>query len=434
MSKLNIKVPSMGEGITDVTIIRWLVDIGNDVEPEQPIAEVATDKVDTEILAPEEGKLVKKMFNENDIAPVGNVLAVIEVMRDTKNEEELTDNEITTDEFTDIETDENNEFEIQTVTIQKHRFIPPYIRSLALDYNIPLEDLYSLKGSGKDNELLADDIRRYIIKKKSEEKETTKLEKKQFEDQKKRHQPFVIEQNLIENSEIIEMDRMRKLIANHMVMSKSVSPHVTSFIEADVSNLVMWRNKIKDRFLKETGEKLTYTPIFIEAVVNALKKYPMVNASIDEDHIYLKKFINIGVATALTDGNLIVPVIKDADKENLVGLATKVNDIVSRARINQLNTNDVKDGTFTITNLGNFESLAGTPIINQPEVAILAIGAITRKPAVVKVNGIETIGIRDIVMLSLAYDHRIIDGSLGGMFLKSIKDTLQDFNHERKVF
>lgn len=432
MANINIKVPALGEGITDVTITKWLVNEGDNVEAEQPIVEIATDKVDSEISASEDGIIHKINIQENNVAQVGETIAIIETEKENENKFETDDNTLEED-FLDLNSNKNSEIlektDLDTITFQKHIFIPPYIRSMAIEYELTNEELYSIKANGENDELTIEDVKNYIINR----KKIVTSSKIKIPSSKTSNNQVIDMSGFHENSEIIEMDRMRKLIAEHMVRSKLTAPHVTSFIEADVTNLVTWRNGIKENFAKKFGEKLTFTPIFVEAVVKALKKHPMVNASVDDKHIYLKKNINVGVATALTNGNLIVPVIKDADQENLIGLATKVNDIVSRARLNKLTATEVKGGTFTLTNLGNFESLAGTPIINQPEVAILAIGAITRKPAVVKVNNQETIGIRDIVMLSLAYDHRIIDGSLGGMFLKSVRDSLQEFDINRRV-
>ena len=437
MAIIKVKLPAMGEGITDAKIIRWLVEKGEKVEIESPLAEIATDKVDSEVLATANGTIYKLLKSEGDIVAVGEEMVYIESddnLEEGKIEESIVaEKENNPGNYIKEDIQEETNGEIETIALQKHNFISPFLRTMAADYNIPIEELYSIKGTGKKKEITLNDVKQYILKRNSVENVYKIQKQTTFEPMKKTNAPLMIQQNLMENSEIIEMDRMRRLIADHMVRSKSISPHVTSFIEADVSNLVTWRNQVKEKFLENTGEKLTYTPIFVESVVKALQQFPLVNSSLDGNKIYIKKNINVGVATALKDGNLIVPVIKDADKKNLVGLAREVNDIVNRARQNLLTPTEIKGGTFTITNLGNFESLAGTPIINQPEVAILAIGAITRKPAVVKVNDIETIGIRDILMLSLAYDHRIIDGYLGGMFLKFIKDTLQNFNMSRKL-
>lgn len=434
MPIIEIKIPSLGEGVTDVTLTKWLAKEGDKLNADDVIAEIATDKVDTEIFSPCDGTLKLIKQEEGAVVDVGTCIAHFEsnsaIDEAIPQTEESTHSETTKEIFRQKDYQKPS---VNTITIHKHRFIPPFIRQLSSDYGVSIEELYQLTGTGTDGELTKEDIKQYVYTKRINIQDNlpSQLNKgKQINGGK----TYLIENNQPENSEIIEMDRMRKLIADHMVRSKSISPHVTSFIEADVTNLVNWRNSIKERFIKETGQKLTFTPIFVETVVKALKQFPMVNASVDNNNIYLKKNINVGIATALTNGNLIVPVIKDADKKNLTGLAKEVNDIVVRARQNKLTPSEVKGGTFTITNLGNFESLAGTPIINQPEVAILAIGAITRKPAVVKINGAETIGIRDIVMLSLAYDHRIIDGYLGGMFLKFIKDTLQNFEANRKLF
>ena len=433
MNEINIKLPAMGEGITDAIITRWLVTEGDKVEADQPVVEIATDKVDSEILSPDKGKISIILKKENEVAQVGETIAVLINISEKSEADDTVNNSLNNiSQVTDEQNDVSVDSTVHTVTVHKHRFIPPFVRSLANDFNITPDELTHIKGSGKDGILTKEDIKNYILKRQNEKIKNIRSDI-EFKPVIKENKPIIIDQEYIENSEIIEMDRMRKLIADHMVRSKSISPHVTSFIEADVTNLVTWRNNIKEKFKDQVGEKLTYTPIFIEAVVKALKKYSMVNASVDNNNIYIKKNINIGIATALTNGNLIVPVIKDADKKNLTGLAREVNDIVKRARQNKLTPGETKGGTFTITNLGNYESMAGTPIINQPEVAILAIGAIIRKPAVVMVNGSETIGIRDIVVLSLAYDHRIIDGSLGGMFLKYIRDILRDFDANRSV-
>ncbi|PKQ65588.1 hypothetical protein BZG02_00865 [Labilibaculum filiforme] len=438
MAKIEILIPAMGEGITEATITQFLKKVGDFVEEEDSIMEIATDKVDSEIPAPQAGKIVKFLFNEGDTPQVGDVVAILATEGEDTASEEIKENpkqEIqkpTPEDFAPVLL-ESIAPQISNKT-DDGNFISPLVRNIAQTENIDANELKQISGSGEAGRITKKDILSYLNDKKSQGVKlasstptispinsgatTPASEHKSYEG---------------ENVEIIEMDRMRKLIAQYMLKSKQVSPHVTSFIDVDVTGLVNWRNKVKDEFLKKENQKLTFTPIFVEAVTSALKDYPMVNVSVDGDRIIRKKYINIGMATALPSGNLIVPVIKAADELNLVGITTKVNDLADRARINKLQPDEIKGSTFTITNLGAFGSTTGTPIINQPEVAILAVGAIKKKPAVIETPHGDTIGIRQIMVLSLSYDHRVVDGALGGMFLKRIAENLENFDIKRTI-
>ena len=440
MAQIEILIPAMGEGITEATITQFLKKIGDNVEEEDSLMEIATDKVDSEIPAPQAGKIAKFLFEEGDIAQVGDVVAILV----TEGEELATEKADNTPEKVKTENTiaknitpvvkEENSPTISNKT-ENGSFISPLVRTIAQKENISSEELNQIKGSGEGNRITKTDVLAYL--------ETRKAPSSSM----KMAEPIVApissgpsaapspapshKSYEGENVEIIEMDRMRKLIAKYMVNSKQVSPHVTSFIDVDVTGLVQWRNKVKNQFLEKEKQKLTFTPIFVEAVTSAIKDYPMINVSVDGDRIIRKKFINIGMATALPSGNLIVPVIKNANEKNLIGITHQVNDLAERARGNKLLPEDITGSTFTITNLGAFGSTTGTPIINQPEVAILAIGAIKKKPAVIETPQGDTIGIRQIMVLSLSYDHRVVDGALGGMFLKRIAENLENFDTTR---
>ncbi|WP_461631883.1 dihydrolipoamide acetyltransferase family protein [Labilibaculum euxinus] len=438
MAKIEILIPAMGEGITEATITQFLKKVGDFVEEEDSIMEIATDKVDSEIPAPKAGKIVKFLFNEGDTPQVGDVVAIIATEgeeADTENTEESPvqkEQEPISEDFATPVLLETIAPQIRSKT-EGGTFISPLVRTIARTENITTDELNQIPGTGEAGRITKRDILQYLEDKKSQPTKIIPAE------------PIVapIGSGSVavtahksyegENVEIIEMDRMRKLIAQYMLSSKQTSPHVTSFIDVDVTGLVNWRNKVKDEFLKKENQKLTFTPIFVEAVTGALKDYPMVNVSVDGDRIIRKKYINIGMATALPSGNLIVPVIKATDELNLIGITTKVNDLAERARNNKLQPDEIKGSTFTITNLGAFGSTTGTPIINQPEVAILAVGAIKKKPAVIETPHGDTIGIRQIMVLSLSYDHRVVDGALGGMFLKRIAENLENFDTKRTV-
>lgn len=436
MAKIEILIPAMGEGITEATITQLLKKEGDFVEEEESILEIATDKVDSEIPAPKSGKILKFLISEGDIAQVGQVVAILipegeamEVSEEIKSTEQGNSEPINTE----IELAPVDEVEIHISSkTENGAFLSPLVRTIAQKENISVDELNQIEGSGDGNRITKKDILQFLEVRKSPSEKTKAIEPivapVSFSAAPSTHQSYSGE-----NVEIIEMDRMRKLIAQYMVNSKQVSPHVTSFIDVDVTALVQWRDKVKSEFLKKENQKLTFTPIFIEAVTKALKDYPMVNVSVDGDKIIRKKFINIGMATALPSGNLIVPVIKAADEKNLIGLTKTVNDLAERARTNKLKPDEIQGSTFTITNLGAFGSITGTPIINQPEVAILAVGAIKKKPAVIETPQGDSIGIRHIMVLSLSYDHRVVDGALGGLFLKRIAENLEGFDTQRAI-
>ncbi|WP_282125356.1 dihydrolipoamide acetyltransferase family protein [Marinifilum flexuosum] len=436
MAKIEILIPAMGEGITEATITQFLKKEGDLVEEEESIIEIATDKVDSEIPAPQSGKIAKFLFAEGDVAQVGDVIAII-----VPDGEELGDEELVSSEPAKVEEEIVFELPKEKATVETEAklasktengsFISPLVRKIAQEENVSLQELNQIEGSGENKRITKKDILQFIENKRSQAVVSEPI----VAPLRSAPVPAPVSHQSYngENVEIIEMDRMRKLIAQYMVQSKQISPHVTSFIDVDVTGLVQWRNKIKNEFLQKEGQKLTFTPIFVEAVTKALKDYPMVNVSVDGDKIIRKKFINIGMATALPSGNLIVPVIKSADEKNLVGITKQVNDLADRARVNKLQPDEIQGSTFTITNLGAFGSTTGTPIINQPEVAILAVGAIKKKPAVIETPQGDTIGIRNIMVLSLSYDHRVVDGALGGMFLKRVAEYLENFDTNRNI-
>ena len=425
MAKKNIIVPRMGEGIIEVTLTKWLKNQGDAVEEDEPVAEVATDKVDTELTSAFAGVLSKTLYNEGDIVPVGETIAVVETENMEKPIEKKEKNilQITT-KIPDIDV-EKEKPSTKTSKDKKKvsgRFYSPLIKSIAAKENISIEELGKITGSGKNGRIIKDDIFNYLNSRKNTDTEIS---------------PEKLSSDNVStsgtNDEIVEMDRMRRLIADNMVMSVKTSPHVTSFIDVDLTRVVTWREKVKEDFLNREKVKLTFTPIFFEAAALALKEFPKINASVDGYNIILHKDINIGMATALPNGNLIVPVIKNSDKKNLTELAKEVNDLALRARNNKLMPQEIMGGTFTITNFGSFDSLTGTPIINQPQVAILAIGAIRKKPVVLETDAGDVIAIRNIVIISMAYDHRIVDGAMGGLFLKKLKNILENWDINRKV-
>ncbi|MCK5028696.1 MAG: 2-oxo acid dehydrogenase subunit E2 [Bacteroidales bacterium] len=449
MAKIEILLPAMGEGIIEATITKWLVNVGDKVEEDQSIVEVATDKVDSEIPAPQEGIIEKLLFNEDDIPKVGDTIAILNTNSSETNQGEIQKNEPKPDiadkeieqnstvkaSNTEDKSDETQSSQILFKT-PEGKFLSPLVRSIADKEQISADELDRINGSGNTGRITKKDVVNYLNTRINTGIDTTSnaiVEKKTSVQQIVK--PQINKEQIYSGGEyeIVEMDRMRKLIAKHMVMSKQISPHVTSFIETDVTNMVSWRNKNKERILEKENVKLTFTPIFVEAVVKALKDFPMINVSVDGDNIIKKKNINIGVAAALPSGNLIVPVIKNADRLNLIGLAANLNDLASRARENKLKPDEIQGGTFTITNFGTFGNTTGTPIINQPQVAILGVGAIVKKPAVIETPTGDAIAIRHKMILSLAYDHRVVDGALGGMFLKKISDYLEDFDIKRNA-
>ena len=439
MARVDLVMPKMGESIIEATILKWNKKVGDKISQDETLLEVATDKVDSEVPSPVDGVIAEILFPESAVVAVGKVIAVIMTEGETVAD---TPQASTVSAPTPVVQENVPYVEKVAATAETaapiaaksgDRFYSPLVRNIAKEEQISTAELDQIAGSGAEGRVTKKDILQYIENRKQGSPAV----------QIAVSQPSAAAQSGSASSapqkaavfaggdtEIIEMDRMRKMIADHMVMSKQTSPHVTSFVEADVTNMVKWREKNKDAFAKKYGEKITFTPIFIEAVVKAIKDFPLVNVSVDGTRIVVKKSINIGMAAALPSGNLIVPVIKNADFLNLAGLTKSVNDLANRARQNKLKPEEIQDGTFTITNVGTFGNVMGTPIINQPQVAILATGSINKKPAVLETEMGDVIAIRHKMYLSLSYDHRVVDGFLGGSFLKRIADYLEAFNGE----
>ncbi|MGY6743001.1 MAG: dihydrolipoamide acetyltransferase family protein [Cecembia sp.] len=429
MATVEMLMPKMGESIIEGTILTWLKKEGDTIEQDESVLEVATDKVDTEVPATHAGVLKKILAKEGDVIAVGAPIAIIE----TEGE-----NGISTPEVAPAS--EEKEVLMATAPAQTqsilasatvsptpggdNRFYSPLVLSIAKEENISKTELASIPGTGKDGRVTKQDMLNYVKNRAS--KPTTGIQPSAVASSMPA--PARVEVSISAQDEIMEMDRMRKMIAQRMVDSKRISPHVTSFVEADVTNIVLWRNKVKDAYKKKEGEALTFTPFFIQAVTKAIKDFPMINISVDGDKIIKKKDINVGVAVALPSGNLIVPVIKNADQFNLTGLSKKINDLANRARINKLSPDELSGGTYTVSNVGSFGNVMGTPIIMQPQVAILAVGAIQKKPAVVELPTGDVIAIRHKMFLSHSYDHRVVDGSLGGMFVRRVADYLEAFD------
>ncbi len=443
MAKVDLILPKMGESITEATILKWVKQVGDPVEIDETIVEIATDKVDSEVPSPVEGVIEEILFGEDDVVPVGKKIAIIS----TESEVELTSGGPSgdTEETTVVKQASSSVGGRTAETLIKSGessgFYSPLVRNIAQKENISAAELAQINGTGLNGRVTKKDILAYIENRsraKEAQPATPQLETINKTKSTPSFSTAPSSSTVMETTngqvEIIEMDRMRRLIADHMVHSKHTSPHVTSFVEVDVTNIVNWRNKIKKDFQQQYGEKITFTPIFVEACVRAIKDFPMVNISVKDNKILVKKSINIGMATALPNGNLIVPVIKNADEKSLVGLTKAVNDLASRARENQLKPADIQDGTFTLTNVGTFGNVMGTPIINQPQVAILAAGAIRKKPAVVETEYGDLIAVRQMMFLSLSYDHRVVDGYLGGSFLRRIGDYLEQFDPNRSVY
>jgi len=425
MAKFEIVMPKMGESIIEATITKWLKVVGDPVEEDDALVDIATDKVDSEIPSPVEGTMVELLYNEGDTVEVGKVIAIIETNAAvpdapvTKDAAPVPDKAAATKESKpDDKEDKPADFK------SSERFYSPLVKNIAKKEGISVEELEMVPGTGKDGRVTKQDMLDYLKNRKATPAAGTSPAKVTVE------APKVTTEA---GDEIIEFDRMRKLIADHMVMSKQVSPHVTSFIDVDVTNIVNWRNKVKDEFIKREGEKITFTPIFIDAAARAIKDFPRINASVDGNSIIVRKQVNIGMATALPNGNLIVPVIRNADEKSLLGITKDVNDLAGRARSNNLLPEEIAGGTFTVTNFGSFDSITGTPIINQPQVAILGIGAIRKKPVVIETPQGDMIGIRHIMIFSLAYDHRIVDGALGGMYLKRLQEILENFDTNQSI-
>ena len=431
MARFELKLPKMGESVAEATITSWIKEVGDMVEMDDTVVEVATDKVDSEVPSEVEGKLVEILFQKDDVVQVGQTIAIIE----TEGEEgaevasQQTAKEVVTQTPVAAKEIENTIAEVKESvssldTSSSERFYSPLVKSIAQTEGISLDELESVQGTGKEGRVTKSDILAYLENRGNQPTKTSSAPSIQFDIEK----PKKVEAAPVSISgkdEIIEMSRMGKLISKHMVASVQTSAHVQSFIEVDVTNVVNWRNKVKNAYQKREGEKLTFTPIFMQAVAQTIKKHPLINISVDGDKIIKRGNINLGMAAALPDGNLIVPVIKNADQLSLVGMTKQVNDLAQRARANKLKPDEIQDGTYTVTNVGSFGSITGTPIINQPQVAILALGAIIKKPAVIETPEGDLIGIRHKMIVSHSYDHRVVNGALGGMFIKTFKDIIE---------
>lgn len=437
MAQVEILLPKMGESVNEATIIEWLKEEGDAVELDEFIVNIATDKVDNEVPSEYEGVLVKKLFKEGDVVEVGQAFAIIETDAEVETviEEPAIEAGVQAEPVIINSSDEVAEFasvaEVSKVD-SNGRFYSPLVRTIAKTEGVGMEELTTIKGTGQNQRVTKHDMLAYLDTRGAMPK--TKIPTVPSSPAAKPAAATQVKVNvpLYEGDEIIEMDRMRKLIADHMVMSKQTSPHVTSYVEADVTNLVLWRNKVKNSFQEREGEKITFTPLFMEAIIKTIKDFPMVNVSVDGHSIIKHKDINIGMATALPSGNLIVPVIKKADQLSLVGLTKQINELADKARNNKLSPDDIVGGTYTVTNVGTFGNVMGTAIINQPQVAIMAVGVIRKKPVVIETPQGDVIGIRHMMYLSHAYDHRVVDGALGGMFVKRVAEYLENFDINRE--
>ena len=443
MSKFELKLPKMGESVAEATLTAWLKDIGDTIEFDEAVVEIATDKVDSEVPSEKKGVLIEKCFEVNDVIEVGQTIAIIETDEIEISAETNTENNIQEENTKSTEDKNIPEKELaeeitesleksadiilktDKVSTSNKGFLSPLVKNMIKKEGITSDELTKIKGTGKDKRITKNDILSFLSNR------NVIL-----------HKPIESDSNIIQpekldvsdfSDEVIEMTKMGKIISQHMTDSVKISAHVQSFIEVDVTNIYNWRDRVKSGFESREGQKFTFTPIFIEAVAVALRQYPMMNISVSDDKIILKKKINIGMATALADGNLIVPVIKNADQLNLVGMAKSVNDLASRARSNNLTPDDVAGGTYTVTNVGGFGSIMGTPIINQPQVGILAFGAIRKMPSVIETEEGDYIGIRKKMIISHSYDHRVVNGALGSKFIKAVKDYLENWNSNREI-
>lgn len=458
MARIEIRLPKMGESVTEATITNWLKNIGDNVDMDEALVEVATDKVDNELPSEAKGVLVERLFEVDQVAQVGDVIAIISTDGDGGAAASEPAKEVTAPAVSVAEITKSVELATETaqnqIALDKNgpsgKFYSPLVRSIAETEGISMTDLEAIQGTGQAGRVTKKDILDYVSNRASGSVPVAAAVTPQANGSAPKvaaspqAAPVVQGGGFLSNikepvvvanpgDEIIEMDRMRKLIADHMLMSVHVSPHVTSYVEADVTEIVNWRNKVKDSFKKREGENMTFTPIFIEAIVKAIKDFPMVNVSVSGSQIIKRKDINIGMATALPSGNLIVPVIKNADRMNLTGLAKSVNEMANNARNNALKPEDIQGGTYTVTNVGTFGNVMGTPIINQPQVAILALGAIRKVPAVIETPHGDFIGIRHKMFLSHSYDHRVVDGALGGQFVRRVADYLEQFDSNREL-
>ena len=449
MAIVDLVMPKLGESIMEATVLKWHKKPGDSVQMDETILEIATDKVDSEVPSTTAGVIEEILFNVNDVVPIGTVIAKIRTdaaeivssnpVVSTPVQETVASQPAQQAEVVETIQHAPSGFKPQSGNGSANRFYSPLVLNIAASEGVSMTELEAIPGTGNEGRVTKKDILQYVGGRKSggqqpEARSTSSemvipLAKVQPDQSASSSQQLT---TYTGNVEIIEMDRMRKLIADHMVRSKQTSPHVTSFTEADVTNLVQWRDKVKKEFEKREGTKITFTPLFIEAIVRCIKKFPLINCSLDGNNIIIKKDINIGMATALPSGNLIVPVIKNADQLNMVGLAKQVNNLADAARNGKLKVDDTQGGTFTLTNVGTFGSLMGTPIINQPQVAIMAVGAIKKRPVVIETPAGDSIAIRHMMYLSMSYDHRIVDGSLGATFLTAVAKELENFNPERE--
>jgi 2-oxoglutarate dehydrogenase E2 component (dihydrolipoamide succinyltransferase) len=436
MARFELKLPKMGESVAEATITNWLKQVGDIIEADEAVLEIATDKVDSEVPSEVSGILVEQLFGKDDLVQVGQTIAIIET-ESTSTPEGEAPKEVNLDiseVVKNIESSITKATDIVAIPpvaagMLSEKFFSPLVKNIAKEEGISLAELETIAGSGKDGRVTKEDILNFVESRKSKVESAESISQPQTQDPRPNtQQQTTAPVSLNGGDEIIEMDRMRKLISGYMVASVQTSAHVQSFIEVDVTSIVKWREKVKTAFEKREGEKLTYTPIFMEAVAKALKDFPMMNIAVDGDFIIKKKNINLGMAASLPNGNLIVPVIKNADQLNLVGMAKAVNDLGGRAKAGKLKPDDTQGGTYTVTNVGTFGSVFGTPIINQPQVGILALGAIRKVPAVIETPEGDFIGIRQKMFLSHSYDHRVVDGALGGSFVKRVAEYLEAFD------
>ncbi len=445
MARFELKLPKMGESVAEATITSWLKEVGDTIEMDEPVLEIATDKVDSEVPSEVDGKLVEKLFEVDDVVQIGQTIAIIETEGEGATEDaestdtpEVSEPKAVKEAAAAIEEEITLSANSDNNYSDSDSFYSPLVKNIAKQENISLDELESISGTGKGGRVTKNDILAYVEDKKAGKVTATSTRPSTpaapaSHSAAPRQAPVAAPVSVNGGDEIIEMSRMGKLISHHMVASVQTSAHVQSFIECDVTNIWNWRKKNKDAFKQREGENLTFTPIFMEAVAQAIKEFPMINISVDGDKIIKRKNINLGMAAALPDGNLIVPVIKNADQLNLVGMAKSVNDLANRARTGKLKPDDTQGGTYTVTNVGTFGSIMGTPIINQPQVAILALGAIRKVPAVVETPDGDFIGIRMKMFLSHSYDHRVVNGALGGQFVQRVAQLLEGFDPNRTI-
>ena len=443
-------MPKMGESVSEATVISWTKEVGEMVEMDETIVEIATDKVDSEVPSTHEGKLVEKLFEADEVVQVGEPFAILEIEGGDENLEstQTVIPESNQSKVIEQEVTETIEKTTSSITNSGDRFYSPLVRSMASEEGIKMSELESITGTGKDGRVTKTDMIKYLKNRGESNDNPVKVEETKLSEKpltvEETKQPDNLKSTKSHNQsstpipntgevEIVEMDRMRKLISAHMTMSKATSAHITSMVEVDMTNIVNWRNSVKTDFKKREGQNITFTPIIIEAMAKAVKDFPMINVSVDGTNIHIHKNVNIGMAAALPDGNLIVPVIKECQNKNLVGITKSVNDLATRARASQLNPDDIQGGTITMTNVGSFGNVMGTPIINQPQVAIMACGVIKKKPAVLETEYGDVIAIRHMMFLSLSYDHRVVDGALGGQFVRKVADYLEDFDTNQTV-